>query len=156
MPTLSEAAAHLGLSRHSLRKWMRRLQIGPTRHEYDLRYWCIADEDVRRIADARAQMLGAQAQVVRAHQQHQDGPHAVRELPPDLNGWRDFARQHGVPETTVQKAKESGRLPIIPGKWKVGRQRATGALDQAGQRQFLDLWVHLWRTDQQTSPRGVR
>ncbi|MBF6592058.1 MAG: hypothetical protein IVW57_16235 [Ktedonobacterales bacterium] len=59
MPTLGAACAALRLSRRTLAKWCSRLDIVPTPHGYDRRYRLLSDEEVRRVADARAQMPDA-------------------------------------------------------------------------------------------------
>ncbi len=58
MPTLGEACQMLRVSRRTLDKWLERLKIEPTRHEYDLRFWTISAEDVQRIREERAKMPG--------------------------------------------------------------------------------------------------
>lgn len=51
-----------------------------------------------------------------------------------------FAAQHGVPVTTAKKAMELGRLRSVQGKWKVGRNFATWALDAEGRAAFYALY----------------
>jgi hypothetical protein len=58
------------------------------------------------------------------------------EMPAHLVGWRKFARDHNIGESTVQKAIEAGRLTIIEGEWKVEKAIIKGALDAAGRAQF--------------------
>lgn len=59
MPTLDEACRTLRVSRHTLRKWMKRLGITPERHPRDYRYWLLTSEQVETIRAARAEMPGA-------------------------------------------------------------------------------------------------
>lgn len=54
--TLGEAARLLRVSRHTLDKWLERLGIEPTRHEYDYRFFTISAEQLQAIRDARAKM----------------------------------------------------------------------------------------------------
>jgi hypothetical protein len=56
MPTLGEACQQLRIGRVTLTKWMKRLDIAATRHEYDWRFTVIAPEDVERIAEARRKL----------------------------------------------------------------------------------------------------
>jgi hypothetical protein len=58
-----------------------------------------------------------------------------------LIGWREFARLHGVAETTIQKAAGDVRLRNVAGEWKAGRVWVRGALDTGGQRRFYELWL---------------
>ncbi len=56
MPTLGEACQTLRIGRVTLAKWIKRLGIETTRHEWDYRYEVIAPEDVERIAEARKKL----------------------------------------------------------------------------------------------------
>jgi len=56
MPTLGEACQQLRVGRVTLAKWIKRLGIETTRHEFDWRYEVIAPEDVDRIAEARRKL----------------------------------------------------------------------------------------------------
>ncbi len=67
---------------------------------------------------------------------------STSELPDGLLSWRAFATLHAIPTSTVQKARDDGRLPVIAGKWKQGRNYIEGTLDAAGQHQFVRLWGH--------------
>ena len=60
MPTLGESCQQLCIGRVSLAKWIKRLGIATTRHEWDYRFEVIAPEDVERIADARRKLPSAQ------------------------------------------------------------------------------------------------
>ena len=60
MPTLGEACQQLRIGRVTLAKWIKRLGIATTRHEWDYRFEVIAPEDVERIADARRKLPSAQ------------------------------------------------------------------------------------------------
>lgn len=60
MPTLGEACQQLRIGRVTLAKWIKRLGIETTRHEWDYRFEVIAPEDVERIADARRKLPSAQ------------------------------------------------------------------------------------------------
>lgn len=61
-------------------------------------------------------------------------------LPDGLVSWRAFAKLHHMPETTVQKAIDGGRLPAMQGSWKAGRVIVRHALDADGRRAFYALW----------------
>lgn len=61
-------------------------------------------------------------------------------LPDGLVSWRAFAKAHRLPETTVSKALDAGRLPSVAGKWKDGRAYVLRALDADGRRAFYALW----------------
>lgn len=58
MPTLGEACQTLRIGRVTLAKWIERLGIETTRHEWDWRFTVIAPEDVERIAEARRKVPG--------------------------------------------------------------------------------------------------
>lgn len=62
-------------------------------------------------------------------------------LPPGLVGWRQFADAHNIAQSTVQRAVESGRLPVVCGEWKRGRAIVKQALDAEGQRAFIALYA---------------
>lgn len=61
-------------------------------------------------------------------------------LPNGLIGWRAMADAHGISPSTVQKARDGNRLPIVKGRWKVGRAIVEGALDARGQELFFAYW----------------
>jgi len=42
--------------------------------------------------------------------------------------------------STVKRAIDGGRLPILEGEWKVGRVIVRGVLDRQGQAQFHELY----------------
>lgn len=54
--TLGQAAAELNVTRRTLAKWLKRLQIAPSRHHADTRFWTLTDEQVEQIRAARAEM----------------------------------------------------------------------------------------------------
>jgi len=56
MPTLGEACQQLRIGRVTLEKWIDRLHIEKTRHEWDWRFTVIAPEDVERISEARRKL----------------------------------------------------------------------------------------------------
>lgn len=62
---------------------------------------------------------------------------AQSELPEGLIGWREYCQARGIPQTTVQKAISRGDVPVIRGKWKVGKAIVQAALDETG-RQIVD------------------
>lgn len=61
-------------------------------------------------------------------------------LSDELVAWRSFARAHHIAETTIQKAIENGRLPVVPGEWKRGRTTYREALDAAGRHAFYEQY----------------
>lgn len=61
MPTLGEACTQLRVSRRTLDKWLKRLEIEPQKHPRDWRYFTITDDQVQQIREARAEMPGAQS-----------------------------------------------------------------------------------------------
>jgi hypothetical protein len=61
-------------------------------------------------------------------------------LPPGLELWRDYARRHGLSPSTVQEARDKGKLSMVKGAWLVERHWITEALDAAGQQRFWKLW----------------
>ena len=61
MTTLIEACQLLGVSRATLVKWCRRLEITPTRHAFDYRFYVLSAEEIERIREARAQMPAVNA-----------------------------------------------------------------------------------------------
>jgi hypothetical protein len=83
VPTLGEACQILRVSRATLEKWMLKLGIVPSRHEWDLRYFTISAEDVEAIRAARSHMPGA----ISRPQPRQHVPRAqkvARQPPPSL------------------------------------------------------------------------
>jgi excisionase family DNA binding protein len=69
-------------------------------------------------------------------QEEQEEKPITSTLPDGLVIATAFAKQHGVPENTANKAIESGRLPVIRGQWKVGRASPTKAWDAEGRSKF--------------------
>jgi hypothetical protein len=65
---------------------------------------------------------------------------AHSELPPDLVGWRQYARDLGIHESTLNKAIASGRVPVVRGHWKVGRAIIEVALDERGRQVVKELY----------------
>jgi hypothetical protein len=61
-------------------------------------------------------------------------------LPSHLVSWRGFANLHEVSPTTVQNAIKDGRLAVIRGRWKRGKNWVEGALDANGRHEFVRLW----------------
>lgn len=59
------------------------------------------------------------------------GP-AQGELPAGLMAWRDYAKQQGYAETTVKRAIDQGKIPIITGRWKRGKVYILAAIDDSG------------------------
>lgn len=92
------------------------------------------EEKLDRLA-ANVDTLSAQpAPRYRVHTEHAE--YSVKpvssELPEGLIGWREYCQARGIPQTTVQKAIKRGDVPIIEGRWKVGKAIVQGALDEEG------------------------
>jgi len=62
------------------------------------------------------------------------------ELPSDLVSARAFAGKHGIHENTLDKAINSGRLPVERGRWKDGAFWVQKALDEQGRARFVELY----------------
>lgn len=58
---LLQACVKLGITRRTLNKWMKRLNIHSHRHIYDLRLLMVYTKDLERIAAAREEMARAAA-----------------------------------------------------------------------------------------------
>ena len=140
MPTIGEACTILRLSRRSLELWMHRLDITPKPHPLDFRYHILTDEQVQLLADTLAQrpdrsVLPARSTApVTRIRRPVNAPRPPGEplsapqghpgddgLPEGWIGWREMCRVHHVPESTAQKALDTGRLPCHTGHWKTGR-----------------------------------
>jgi hypothetical protein len=63
-------------------------------------------------------------------------------LPEGYVSWRQFANQHGIPESTIAHAIARGRLRVIKGMWKAPdiNHPITAVLNQEGQRRFYQLY----------------
>lgn len=131
MPTISEAAKMLGVGRVTLEKWMKRLEITPTRHPQDWRFWCLTDEQVQQIANERAKMPGhinkhlyvalraesdglgyddASPIVTSAPRQRPLRTEASSPLPDGMMSRTDAADSHGVPRSTFRRWCDDGRV----------------------------------------------
>jgi len=133
MDTLGQVCRELRISRKTLKKWLDRLKIEPTKHPRDWRHFTLTSEQVEAIRAARAEMPGSTS----------TRPPPLRTiggLPDGLTSWRSFAKAHGVPEMTVQNAIASDRLAVVRGRWKVGRVYVESALDEQGRSRFHELW----------------
>lgn len=61
-------------------------------------------------------------------------------LPDGLVSAASFADLHRIPQSTMKKAMQSGRLPARAGRWKSGRAWVAHALDADGRAAFYALW----------------
>lgn len=66
------------------------------------------------------------------HPRHAESAPAQSELPEGLVSWRDYAKEKGIPESTLLHAIDRGLVPIVRGKWKRGRVFILSALDEEG------------------------
>ena len=162
MPTLTEAAQLLHISEKTLRKWMRRLELEPARHPYDLRYFTLTDEQVEAIRDARAQMPGAAQQAIMppARLRAKSGrstPLAdsfsipAGERPLDLavsasdrlpDGMLDVttaSRRHNVPRTTLAAWCQQGLIETSGETYRRGRVKVVHPLTRKGLAQLYRL-----------------
>src|SRR5258708_2336410 len=78
-------------------------------------------------------------QVTRHAQQSANLP-AQGELPEGLVPWRDYAREKGLSESTVQRYIDSGQIPVITGRWKRGHAIIKAAIDEEGMRAIDRLY----------------
>lgn len=53
--TVGQACGDLGVSWPTLKKWLGKLGIEPTRYEWDLRVWMLTAADIERVRGARAE-----------------------------------------------------------------------------------------------------
>jgi hypothetical protein len=165
MITLRSACRDLGISYHTLEKWMKRLEITPATHSRDFRFRVLQDEQLAEIRSARAEMPRMEMGV-RVRAQEGDGarprprrsPRRVAAssdstlsddlvqspLPDGLVSLESFTRLHHVAKPTAMKGVTSGRLRIVSGgEWMKRGGRIRYALDAAGRRQFYALWAGL-------------
>lgn len=115
MPTLTDAARQLAISEKTLRKWMKRLEMKPARHDYDWRFYVLSDEQVQQIKDARAKMPGAQSPIL--------GTNALRAKSDGL-GYRDASpsvaptpRQRPLQRATVSASQQMLASNPLPPGW---------------------------------------
>jgi hypothetical protein len=57
-------------------------------------------------------------------------------LPDDLVSWRQFARLHGIPETTVDAAIKDTRIPAVRVRSRTDKSTTILALDATGRFEF--------------------
>jgi excisionase family DNA binding protein len=165
--TTTQIAAIVGKTERTVQRWIAegKLKVTPgTKGRYqisadDLEALTEQDPHAEEIATLRAQVTDLQERVSQLESLTSSGQgiaprprskEVTREvtrththtepLPRGLTPWRAFSRQHGIAETTAQKAIASGRLQIVEGEWKAGNTRALGALDPAGQALFFQLY----------------
>jgi excisionase family DNA binding protein len=63
------------------------------------------------------------------------------DMPAGLVGWREFCKHiHGVSESTVHKAIQAEKIPVVDGNWTVGKAPVRQALDVVGQAIFYMLY----------------
>lgn len=160
MPTLNDAARQLAISEKTLRKWMKRLEMKPARHDYDWRFYVLSDEQVQQIKDARAQMPGnahplsglsgsvipsAMAFPIPAAPRRSYSPRPAQvtqgALPDGLTSRSDAAAAHGVPMTTVRRWCEDGRIECDGGVYALdhGRFSIAQPITRRGMRQLYEM-----------------
>ena len=168
MPTLGEACQQLRIGRVTLAKWIKRLDIATTRHEWDYRYEVIAPEDVERIAEARRKLPTAQRPTIipsysalafdrRQSEQGvsseaspdrapvsrqrplQRGPSGA--LPDGMMSKEDASRLHGVPTSTLRRWCRDGRIETRQGTYagEHGQYGIVDPLTRRGLAQFYAL-----------------
>jgi hypothetical protein len=65
---------------------------------------------------------------------------APSDMPDGLIGLADYAKQKGIPESTLKKAAATGRIPVERGEWKKGRATIKTALDAEGRAKVDELY----------------
>lgn len=164
--TVTEAERTYRISQKTIRKWIRD-KILPAQEVYvnGLRQYAIATSDIEAIIaqkamgkripvdtstateqrltslehrvaalEAMLQPIRSTPLPIRTHKPTSD------DLPDDLIACAQFAQQHGIPITTVQKAISSGRLQAIHGTWKQGRAIVKHAFDASERARFYELF----------------
>lgn len=61
-------------------------------------------------------------------------------FPPGLESWRVYAKRHGLSPSTVQEARDKGKIPVVQGSWWVDAHEYKEALDAEGQQKFWEKW----------------
>ncbi len=131
---LSPNAYVLDLARPSASRIVRRFQeelkqIAPLPEGLQRSY-----SPVPSAAPAPAPAPVQPSQKPRANRQPRTEHPAVNDMPAGLIGWREFARRHGIGESTVQKAINEGHLQLTSGSWTVGRAPVKGAFNAEQQQ----------------------
>ncbi len=167
MPTLDQAARHLGISEKTLRRWLRLCKppITPVEHPLDRRYHVITPEELQRVADLRAQLPATQnspfAPVTHPQPRQAALPRAAGTFPiptarkarrtPQSDGGgmlpdgamskEDASRLHNVPMTTLRRWCDAGRIEVDPGEYggEGGRFPVKHPLTRAGLAQLYQL-----------------
>lgn len=169
MPTLGEACQQLRIGRVTLEKWIKRLGIETTRHEWDYRYQVIAPEDVERIAEARRKLPGRSitGAFIPSSSKSDDrrsptaetgaGVHApmftplprqrplqrdsFTALPDGMMSRSDAAEAHNVPLTTLRRWCDEGRVETHTGIYggEHGRRPVIDPITRRGLAQFYAL-----------------
>ena len=168
MPTLGEACQQLRIGRVTLAKWIKRLGIATTRHEWDYRFEVIAPEDVERIADARRKLPSAQRGVAipsyssLAFDRRQSGAGTASEaspvgtptprrpplqrgpsgvLPDGMLSRTDVATLHTFPASTLRRWCDEGRIETDSGTYggAHGQFQAARPVTARGLAQFWRL-----------------
>lgn len=170
MPTLNDAARQLAISEKTLRKWMKRLEMKPARHDYDWRFYVLSDEQVQQIKDARAQMPGSRPAIIPSYsslafdrRQSDAGTAsdaspsvaptprqrplqraAVGALPDGMMAKEDASRLHGVPTATLRRWCAEGKIETHSASYagEHGRYGVVNPITQRGLAQFYALASH--------------
>ncbi len=97
------------------------------------------EEKLDRLA-ANAGMMAAKESRPRVHVHTEQAEYTPRPspgpaqstVPEGLTPWRDYAREKGLSETTVQRYIDAGQIPVITGRWKRGGAVIKAAIDEEG------------------------
>lgn len=102
------------------------------------------EEKLDTLAASVGHLTAQPAPRVRVHTEHAEYTikPAQGELPEGLTAWRDYAKEKGIPESTVLHAIDRGEIPIVRGKWKRGRVYILAALDEQGRAAVDRLYGH--------------
>lgn len=119
MPTLADVCAQLRITRKTLDKWCKRLDLVPTRHAYDYRFHELTDDQVEAIREARGKMPGSRPYATLASLTP-----ASRVITPARRGERSesalrptYTRADGWPGSGRGQALYVASLPGCPVKW---------------------------------------
>jgi hypothetical protein len=134
MPTLRDVCRDLGVSYHTLKKWLGKLDLTATKHPYDDRYYVLDDEAVERLRAARAQRPGALSMVPAPPPALPRPAFLTDTLPAD---WLPFSRwcaTHNVNPLSARRATQDGFLPAPYTRargagWRSGQQEVLSAYD---------------------------
>lgn len=155
--TPSQLAAYVGKSERTIQRWLasnkwphKRLPGGlveiddtlliPPEEQQENAIPAILATLTRleeKIDDLAAEVGALSAQPAPRYQIHTErAEYRVKpvssEMPEGLIGWREYCASRGIAPTTVQKAISRGDVPVVRGKWKVGKVYVEGALDEEG------------------------